>query len=157
MFLKTLLLMTYIVTKTTGFSLTDYGVGSRRLLGAGFVTETVKNLLQCRSLCQRNSLCRSLNYNPKTRECTENFKDATTSGATLDSTVRDVIYEEKQSFPKVGSNCYVCLFIFVFICLFVCLFVLWLIYLFIYYFLFFYCKLEELFSSIFICFHKRRN
>ena len=104
MFLKTVLLMTYIVTKTTGFSLTDYGVGSRRLLGAGFVTETVKNLLQCRSLCQRNSLCRSLNYNPKTRACTANFKDAMTSGATLDSTVRDVIYEEKQAWPQVGSN-----------------------------------------------------
>ncbi|XP_041356414.1 sushi, von Willebrand factor type A, EGF and pentraxin domain-containing protein 1-like [Gigantopelta aegis] len=48
---------------------------SHRLLRSEFSIDIVKNFLQCKSLCERRSLCKSVIYNPRTRECTSNFRE----------------------------------------------------------------------------------
>ena len=46
-----------------------------RLMGCDIRTDTVKNVHQCKILCDQQSRCKSFNYNVKTGECTSNYHD----------------------------------------------------------------------------------
>ncbi|XP_041355440.1 sushi, von Willebrand factor type A, EGF and pentraxin domain-containing protein 1-like [Gigantopelta aegis] len=94
---KAVLWILCLITKATEFSLS--------LEGSDFVTETVRNFLQCQNLCDRRSLCKSVKYNPRTRECTSNFHDSLTSDSTLGSTDPGAVFSEKRSFPKDSGVC----------------------------------------------------
>ncbi|XP_041355442.1 sushi, von Willebrand factor type A, EGF and pentraxin domain-containing protein 1-like [Gigantopelta aegis] len=102
---ETALLGFGLITLAHGFSLDNFGQRSRQLMGSEFLTETVKNFLQCKNLCDRRSLCKSVNYNPKTKECTANFHDSQTSSTPLDPTFPEVLFAEKRSMPKGIDVC----------------------------------------------------
>ncbi|XP_041355572.1 uncharacterized protein LOC121373182 [Gigantopelta aegis] len=103
--LQQVLCISGILTLVTGYSLYDIQGRSHRLVGSKFATETVKNFVQCKSLCERRSLCKSVNYNTRTRECTSNFHDVTTSPIPLVSDVPEVVYDGKSSIPQSSNVC----------------------------------------------------
>ncbi|XP_041355400.1 sushi, von Willebrand factor type A, EGF and pentraxin domain-containing protein 1-like [Gigantopelta aegis] len=77
---------------------------SHQLIGSEFVTETVHNYLQCQSLCDRRSLCKSVKYNTRTRECTPNYRDVKSSNMPLAPVESWVIFEDKSA-KQVGRVC----------------------------------------------------
>ncbi|XP_041355573.1 sushi, von Willebrand factor type A, EGF and pentraxin domain-containing protein 1-like [Gigantopelta aegis] len=102
---QTVLLISGVLTLVTGFSLNGIQGRSHRLEGSKFATEIVKNFLQCKSLCDRRSLCKSVNYNTRTRECTSNFRDVTTSTTSLQYDVPAIVYAEKPLMPQNAGVC----------------------------------------------------
>ncbi|XP_041356457.1 uncharacterized protein LOC121373768 [Gigantopelta aegis] len=95
-----------ILALMTEFSLSEeIPVISQRLVGSEIVTESVRNFLQCRNLCDRRPLCKSVNYNTRTRECTSNYRDVTTSDTHLESGVPGVMFAVKSSTLQSGGVC----------------------------------------------------
>ncbi|XP_041356296.1 uncharacterized protein LOC121373651 [Gigantopelta aegis] len=102
---QTVFCISVILTVVSGFSLSDVQQRSHRLEGSEFITETVKNFLQCKSLCGRRSLCKSVNYNARTGECTSNFRDTETSLELLLDSVPGSVFAEKRFMPESSGVC----------------------------------------------------
>ena len=69
----------WLLTLVSG--ITFLGIPGRvgRLVGSEMRTDTVKNVQQCKILCEHQSRCKSFNYNVKTGECTSNYQDLLTA------------------------------------------------------------------------------
>ena len=83
--------------------ITFLGIPGRvgRLVGSEMRTDTVKNFLQCKILCEHQSRCKSFNYNVKTRECTSNYHDLLTANpASLDAHP-ELVFAEKRLVGQV--------------------------------------------------------
>ena len=86
----------WLLTLVSG--ITFLGIPGRvgRLMGSQMRTDTVKNFLQCKILCEHQSRCKSFNYNVKTRECTSNYQDLLTANpASLDAHP-EMVFAEKR-------------------------------------------------------------
>ncbi|XP_041355437.1 uncharacterized protein LOC121373060 [Gigantopelta aegis] len=94
-----------LVTMVTALSVGDFGERSHHLLGSEFVTEKVKNFLQCKSLCDRRSLCKSVNYNARSRSCALNYHDVTTSDTSPSPAASWVVFMEKRFMQTGGGAC----------------------------------------------------
>ena len=85
--------------------ITFLGIPGRvgRLVGSEMRTDTVKNVQQCKILCEHQSRCKTFNYNVKTGECTSNYHDLLTANqpASLDAHPELVFAKKNDDFSSV--------------------------------------------------------
>ena len=90
-----------LFTVISGFSLWEGQQVTRRHEDPATVTETVRNFLQCKNLCDRRSSCKSVYYDTSTRECTSNFREFVIPEEDLASHVAGVVFSEKSVVTQV--------------------------------------------------------
>ena len=91
-----------LLTLVSGFTFLGIPGRAGRLMGSEMRTDTVKNVLQCKILCEHQSRCKSFNYNVKTGECTSNYQDLLTANqpASLDAHP-GMVFAEKRLVGQV--------------------------------------------------------
>ncbi|XP_041350761.1 sushi, von Willebrand factor type A, EGF and pentraxin domain-containing protein 1-like [Gigantopelta aegis] len=94
-----------LLTVVSGYTGQNIPARTRRLTGSELSTDIVKNFLQCKNLCALNSLCKSVNYNPKTRECTSLYQDLLTANPSSFETHPGLVFAEKRFMSQDNGPC----------------------------------------------------
>ena len=100
-FLQIVLGCLWLLTLVSGT--TFLGIPGRvgRLVGSEMRTDTVKNVQQCKILCEHQSRCKSFNYNVKTGECTSNYQDLLTANPASIDAHPELVFAEKRFMSQV--------------------------------------------------------